>query len=196
MSAQIRLAAEGDAAQVRAIYAPFCTNSAVSFEEEAPTVEEMRRRIAAILTLYPWLVCVEDDQVLGYVYAQPYRVRAAYRWSTEVTAYIAERSRRRGVGRALYTSLIRILTLQGIYSAFAGITLPNPASVGLHEAVGFRHLGVYRRVGYKFGAWHDVGWWQLAIQPHIAHPDPPRDLPAVQGDEGWESALHAGLPLL
>jgi phosphinothricin acetyltransferase len=191
----IRLAVAEDAAQVCAIYAPFCTETAVSFEEVPPSEEEMRRRITGTLERFPWLVAEQDNEILGYVYARPYRERAAYRWTTEATAYVRDGQRRRGVGRALYTSLFQILTLQCFCTVIAGITLPNPASVGLHEAVGFRPSGVSRAVGYKHGAWHDVGWWQMPLRDLPPVPAEPHSLPLVLGVDGWDAALAAGLPL-
>src|SRR4029079_16629726 len=112
--------------------------------------------------------------------ASKHRERAAYQWSVDVSVYIHERARRQGVGRALYTSLFALLRLQGFYSAHAGISLPNRASVGLHEALVFQPVGVYRSVGYKRGAWHDVGWWQLALRERTGTPDPPRSLADAQ----------------
>ena len=131
MPPTIRLAGESDAGHVLAIYSPFCTHTAVSFEEEAPGVEEMRRRIRTVLAQHPWLVCAGGGSVLGYAYAGPHRERASYRWSADAAVYVAPDRRRRGVGRALYTSLFRLLALQGYYNAYAGVTLPNPASVAL-----------------------------------------------------------------
>jgi L-amino acid N-acyltransferase YncA len=196
MSCKIRLARTDDDAGVHAIYAPFCEHTVVSFETEAPSVEEMAGRIARTLQFHPWLVCEEGGRVLGYAYATSHRQRAAYRWSVEVSAYVADGHRRRGLGRAMYTSLFRVLELQGFCNAYAGVTLPNPASVGLHEAMGFVPVGVYRRVGYKFGAWHDVGWWQLALLPHPPHPAEPRPVGEVAGGPTWEAALAAGQALL
>jgi phosphinothricin acetyltransferase len=145
---------------------------------------------------FPWLVCDRGGQVLGYVYGSTHRPRAAYRWSVEVTAYIRDGQRRNGIGRGLYTSLFRLLALQGFYNAYAGITLPNPASVGLHEALGFQAIGVYEAIGFKRGNWHDVGWWQLELQPRSASPAEPRDLHQVRAAKEWGAALAAGLPLL
>src|SRR5262249_41596064 len=133
----IRLATSDDAAQVAAIYAPFCTDTAISFETVAPSAEEMAQRIRNIIERFPWLVLDDDGRIAGYVYASPHRERAAYRWSVDVTAYVAGEFRRSGVGRALYTALFQILAAQGYIKAYAGVTLPNPGSVGLHEAVGF-----------------------------------------------------------
>jgi len=192
----IRLAEEGDAAQIAAIYAPVVRDTIISFEAEPPTAEESARRVRDTVERWPWLVCERDGQVLGYAYAGAHRSRAAYQWSVDVSAYVREDARRTGVGRALYASLIAALDLQGFYNAYAGIALPNEASVGLHEAVGFRLVGVYRGVGYKRGAWHDVGWWGLALQEGAARearPSPPVALPSAMGADGWAAALESGL---
>jgi L-amino acid N-acyltransferase YncA len=193
----IRLATEDDAAQVRAIYAPFCAaDSHVSFEYEPPTVEEMGRRIAQTLERYPWLVCDEAGVVLGYVYAGLHSARAAYQWSVNVSAYVAEGRRGSGIGRGLYTSLFAILKLQGYVNAYAGATLPNPASTGLHEAMGFEPVGIYRGVGFKCGAWHDVIWLQRALGDRPTRPEPPLSLAAAMGLEGWPAAIGSGLGLI
>ena len=196
MHPSIRLATEADAAQVRDIYAPFCGDSAVSFELEPPSLDEMRRRIRDTLERFAWLVCEDGGEVRGYVYARPFRDRPAYQWSSEVTAYVRAGQRRGGVGRALYTSLFEILKLQRIAMVYAGITLPNEASVGLHEALGFRPSGVFRAAGYKIGAWHDVGFWQLELQPRSPTPEPPIAAPQLLGSPAWDAALSAGLGLL
>ncbi len=195
-SAVIRLATERDAEQIAAIYAPNVTDTIISFEFEPPTADEMRRRIEVTLQRYPWLVCERQGRVLGYAYAAAHSSRAAYQWSVDVSVYVHEEARRTGVGRALYASLFAALELQGFYNAYAGATLPNPASVGLHEAMGFRSVGVYREVGYKMGAWHDVVWWHLPLRERVADPDPPADLPSVLGSGEWDAALKRGLPLL
>jgi L-amino acid N-acyltransferase YncA len=194
--ATIRLATERDAEQIAAIYAPNVTDAVISFEYEPPSAVEMRRRIEATLQRYPWLVCECQGWVLGYAYAGAHGSRAAYQWSVDVSVYVHEDARRTGVGRALYTSLFAALILQGFYNAYAGATLPNPASVGLHESVGFRPVGVYHGVGYKLGAWHDVVWWYLPLRERVADPDPPADLPSVLGSVEWDAALTNGLPLL
>jgi L-amino acid N-acyltransferase YncA len=195
-TSSIRLATERDAEEIATIYAPNVTDTIISFESEPPTADEMRLLIEGTLERYPWLVCERRGRVLGYTYAGAHGSRAAYRWSVDVSVYVHEEARRTGVGRALYTSLFAALDLQGFYNAYAGATLPNPASVGLHESVGFRPVGVYRGVGYKLGAWHDVVWWHLPLREQVADPDPPADLPSVLGSEGWEVALASGLPLL
>lgn len=188
----IRLARSEDAAQVAAIYAPFVTGSATSFEYSTPDAAEMAARIASTLAYAPYLVQDVGGEVVGFAYASKHRDRAAYQWSVDVSVYIHERARRQGVGRALYTSLFALLRLQGFYTAHAGISLPNPASVGLHEALGFQPVGVYRSVGFKRGAWHDVGWWQLALRERTGMPDPPRSFADAQRDPEWGRALAAG----
>ena len=148
-----------------AIYRPFVTGSYVSFEERAPDGEEFARRIERGSRSYPWLVAEDDGSVIGYAYACAHRERAAYRWAADVAAYVDAHARRRGVGRALYVTLFSLLVRQGVQTVCAGVTLPNDASVGLHEALGFRPVGVYLRIGFKHGAWRDVGWWQLELVP-------------------------------
>lgn len=152
-----------DAGACAAIYAPFVAESAVSFEEVAPDAAELSARIAATQATHPWLVAESGGEVIGFAYACPHRARAAYRWSADVSAYVASGSRRAGAGRALYAELLGRLSAQGFHVACAGITLPNEASVALHESFGFEPVGVYREIGWKAGAWRDVGWWQLRL---------------------------------
>jgi len=192
----MRLAETGDAEQVRAIYAPSVTDSAISFESEVPPVSEMAERIRTTLERFPWLVCEHEGNVLGYAYAGPHERRVAYQWSVEVSVYIRADAHRRGVGRGIYRSLLSVLELQGFHRAYAGVTLPNPASVGLHEPIGFERLGVYRDVGYKFGDWHDVGWWQLSLKEKSGPPDPPTPISDVVESKAWQEAIDEGLGLL
>jgi phosphinothricin acetyltransferase len=197
MSALIRLAADTDAPAVQAIYAPYVRDTVISFELDVPTITEMRERIVRTLALMPWLVCEDSKhEVVGYVYASKHRERAAYQWSVDVTAYVHPRLHRSGVGRGLYTSLFALLRLQEFYTAYAGIALPNAASVGLHTALGFQPVGIYRGVGYKLGKWHDVSWWSLALQPLPPEPSAPRPLKDVMQHPDWQSALNAGIPLI
>jgi L-amino acid N-acyltransferase YncA len=192
-----RLATEADADQIRRIYAPFCQeDSPISFEYETPSLEEIKRRIARTLERLPWLVCDEGGEVLGYVYAGIHSDRAAYGWSANVSAYIAVGRRGSGLGRALYTSLFALLNLQRYVNIYAGITLPNPASVGLHEAMGFKPVGVYHKVGFKCGAWQDVGWWQRPLGDRPDRPAPTLTLAEARVLPGWRPALEAGLALL
>src|SRR5512142_1544352 len=162
----IRIARSEDAEGMLAIYAPIVSETTISFEMEPPTVEEMRRRIETTLAKLPWLVWEADGRIMGYAYASRHRERAAYQWSVDVSVYVAEEARGRGLGRRLYAPLLGMLEDLGYYSALAGIALPNPASVGLHEAMGFKPIGVYRNIGYKSGAWRDVGWWQRQLREY------------------------------
>lgn len=175
----IRVASEQDAQAVAAIYAPIVRDTTISFEIEPPTREEMARRIIKTLKTHPWLVAEREGQVIGYAYAGTHRERAAYRWSVDVSAYVAERARRSGVARALYERLIAILKAQGFHSAYAGIALPNDASVGLHQAVGFKPIGVYKDVGFKHGQWRDTGWWHLQLSRDTGAPPEPILFPAL-----------------
>lgn len=164
----VRAATAADAAAIAAVYRPYVTDTVISFETDPPDAGEMARRMATE-PLLPWLVAERDGDVTGYAYASAHRTRAAYRWGADVSVYLRADERGRGTGRALYSRLFELLRDLGYLAAYAGITLPNPASVGLHESMGFRPVGVYRSVGYKLGGWHDVGWWQLAL----ADPMPP-----------------------
>ena len=133
------------------------TDSAISFETEPPTAAQMAERIGAA---HVWLVAERDGKVVGYAYGGAHRPRGAYRWSTEVSAYVDRSAQRAGIGRRLYTELFARLEAGGFRLLVAGITLPNDASVGIHEAMGFRPVGVYHNVGWKAGRWWDVGWWE------------------------------------
>jgi phosphinothricin acetyltransferase len=196
MASIIRLATANDAEQIQAIYAPNVIYTAISFELEPPTVDDMRQRIVRTIQRWPWLVCEHAGEVLGYAYASEHRARAAYQWSVDVSVYVHAQVHRAGIGRALYSSLFKLLALQGFYNAYAGITLPNPGSVGLHESLGFHPIGVYRGVGYKLGAWHDVGWWELTLQAHTVPPEPLKDFRTLRTSPAWEETLTAGLSLL
>ena len=155
---------ERDAAACLAIYGPFIRDTVISFEEVLPSVEQFAERIRAAQQAHAWLVFEDDGEVVGYAYATQHRSRAAYRWATDVTIYVAQSHHRRGIARRLYEALFDRLRAQGYQVACAGVTLPNEASVALHRALGFEPVGVYRRIGWKFGRWHDVAWWQLELE--------------------------------
>jgi len=193
MTIDIRLAGRDDASEIAAIYRPFVESTIISFETIAPEPPEMADRIAATLARYPWLVCESDGEIAGYAYATKHRERKAYQWSVDTSAYVHPRYWRRGIGGGLYRSLFALLSAQGFVNAYAGIALPNPASVGLHESAGFRPIGIYRSVGYKLGSWHDVGWWERGLQNHEAAPREPVGLAALQSRDDWQALLTAGL---
>jgi phosphinothricin acetyltransferase len=152
-----------DGAALAAIYAPYVEQSWVSFETEAPDAAEMARRIAEYGQSHAWLVAERGGQILGYAYASPHRTRAAYATSADIAIYIAKGAQGQGMGRALYTALFDRLRTKSIHAVFAGIALPNPASIALHEAIGMVPVGIYREVGWKMGGWRDVGWWQRLL---------------------------------
>jgi L-amino acid N-acyltransferase YncA len=192
MTARMELVTRVHHAALAEIYRPAVADSAASFELEPPDAAEMGRRAAAVLARTPWIVCEFEGVTVGYAYAARHRDRAAYQWSVEVSAYVRPDRQRAGVGRALYTSLFAILELQGFRSAFAGITLPNDASVGLHRALGFTPVGIFRRVGYKNGAWHDVQWLERPLAAHVTDPPMPTPLPQLLGTPELAAALAAG----
>jgi L-amino acid N-acyltransferase YncA len=171
---RIRLATPDDAASIADIYAPYCINSSITFEIEPVSAEAMAERMIKLGVKYPWLVADDNGTIAGYAYAGPHHERAAYRWSSNVSVYVDQAYQRRGIGRALYRSLFDFMRLQGFANAIAGITLPNPPSVALHESLGFKLVGVYRQIGYKLGVWGDVGWWQLVLQEQPPEPNEPR----------------------
>ena len=143
-----------------------------------PTEAEIAARMERISGTYPWLVAEHDGDTVGFACGSAHRERASYRWAADVTVYASPAAHRRGVGRALYERLLSDLARQGVHVACAGITLPNEASVGLHEALGFAAVGVYRRIGFKLGMWRDVGWWQLQLRPETDDPPAQLGLPA------------------
>lgn len=196
MAIEIRMARTSDADDISRIYRPFVESTIVSFETAPPEPAQMADRITATISRYPWLVCEWDGRMAGYAYATRHRDRKAYQWSVDTSAYVDPGYWRRGVGRGLYDSLFGILSAQGFMNAYAGIALPNPASVGLHESVGFRPVGVYRSVGYKLGAWHDVGWWERGLNEHRHSPSDPIDVTAMQARSNWNAVLNTGLSMI
>lgn len=162
-----------DAARVAEIYRPAVENNFIAFEEIAPDAAEMTRRMSALLVRLPWLVAEDESgRVIGYAYASPHRERAAYRWSVDISVYVDAARHGRGVGRSLYDALLPILRELGYVSAYAGVGLPNPASVALHEAIGMTRVGIYRRVGYKLGEWRDVAWFEMRLTEPTTDPPP------------------------
>ena len=169
----IRDASEQDSVACAAIYAPYVTDTAITFELHPPSADEMAQRIAAAQRTHAWLVLEDDGRVVGYAYGAPYKARPAYRWACEVSVYLELGRRRTGGGRALYSALADELAARGYRTLVAGMTLPNDASVGLHRAMGFEPVGTYRHVGWKHGRWHDVAWTQRMLP---AGQDPPAEL--------------------
>jgi len=193
---EIRLVSPSDATQIREIYAPIVRETATSFEYDVPTVGEIAGRITKTLQQYPWIVCEIDGKVAGYTYGSSFRSRTAYQWTTEVTAYIHPKFHRRGIGRGLYTSLFAILRKQGYFNAISVITLPNDASVGLHESLGFEKIGVFMNMGYKHEDWHHTGWWQLELCPMQVNPSPPLAISQLAQQSNFPDLLKTGQHLI
>lgn len=169
-----RVATPDDSKAILEIYAPFCqANSPVSFETSVPSIAEMQKRIEETLKTYPWLVFEDNNTVMGYAYADQHRSRAAYAWDVEVSIYLHEKVRGKGYGKKLYKSLFDGLRTLGYFNAYAGIGLPNESSIELHKSMGFSLIGVFSNVGYKGGAWRDVAWFGLRLQPYALNPPPP-----------------------
>jgi L-amino acid N-acyltransferase YncA len=173
---KVRAATEEDAAACAAIYVPYVTDTAITFETEPPTVAQMAERITAAERSHAWLVLddLDDGRAVGYAYAGQFKARPAYRWSCEVSIYLEIGRRRTGAGRALYEALFRRLAERGYRTAIAGMSLPNEASAGLHSALGFEPVGTYRRIGWKHGRWHDVAWMQRTLSEAGDPPAEPR----------------------
>jgi phosphinothricin acetyltransferase len=182
MDGRLRLATPADAPAVRRIYAPYVEETAITFATAVPSHATLETKISNCLPQYPWLVCERDGQVCGYAYAGPLRERDAYQWTVELSVYVAERAQRGGVGRRLYGALLDLLTAQGYASAYGVVTLPNPASVAFHEAFGFEQVGHFDDVGFKQGAWHDVGWWRTRLDDPAA-PDPPGPVDEIPAEQ-------------
>lgn len=195
MTTRIRLATPRDASFIAEIYRPSVVRSAISFELEPPDPAEMAKRIDAVLPSLPWIVCETAHGISGYAYATKYRERPAYRWSVEVSAYVRTEGHRGGIGKALYTSLFAVLVLQGFRNAYAAIALPNAASIGLHNKMGFTSIGVFHCVGYKGGSWHDVEWLELPLAPHVPEPHDPIPLSSLS-TSAVDSALATGVSLI
>lgn len=197
---RIRLASRHDAAALREIYRPAVEHNAISFEEEVPTVAELAARMERIQTSWPWLVAEDRARVVGFAYAQPFRERSAFRFSLECAVYVDAGAQRRGVGRALYAALLRLAQAQGARTLFAAITLPNPASVALHEALGFQRAGTWPNCGYKHASWWDVGLWAREAGSVATEPPCWRSISSFSSAELAEcgiyvdSAAQRGLP--
>lgn len=168
----IRFARPEDGPSLLEIYAPYVTDSAVTFEYAVPSEEEFTRRVRDISAEYPYLVCGAGETILGYAYAHPLRERAAYRWSAELSVYLRRDRSLRGAGRALYAALIALLRLQNVRTVYGCVTAPNPESQRLHALFGFRDAGVWRSAGYKRGEWHDVLWFDREIGNRAVPPAP------------------------
>lgn len=166
MNLTIRPVSEMDVATILNIYAPYITDTVITFETEVPTIEDFTERILNIKEEYPYLVCEVEGKVVGYAYASKHRARSAYKYSVDISVYVEKSYHRKGIGKALYTELFRQLTDYDVYNAYAGITYPNEKSIGLHKTFGFKEVGIYHNVGYKDGRWLDVIWLEKQLKEY------------------------------
>lgn len=185
----IRLIEPGDHQAVLDVYAPYVEHTATSFEYEVPAIEAFASRIEHVVSFYPWLVALVGGQVAGYAYAQGHRSREAYQWSAEASVYVGQRYHRMAIGKRLYLTLFHILQLQGIVQVYAGITLPNTPSETFHRALGFKPVGIYQKVGYKMGEWHDVQWFALSLKDPVAEPAAPLSIDEVSALPAFRDIL-------
>ncbi len=170
-SIRIRLATVEDAGAILDIYKVYIENTRVTFEIEVPTVEAFRERMVRIMESFPWIVCEIDGKIVGYAYGSRHGERAAYRWSADLSVYVHEDYHRYGLGTALYTALLELLRKQGYYTAYAGVSTPNPKSEAFHTAFGFRNLGEFKNAGYKLGGWCGVSWYELVLNEYVDEPE-------------------------
>ena len=191
---KVRAAQVEDGAAVAGIYGPYVRDTAVSFEADVPTAAVMAERISTTLLTHPWLVAERDGIVVGFTYAGKHSQRAAYRWTVDVTVYVSGDERRTGVGRQLYGALLATLRMQGFRSAFSEIVLPNAGSERLHEAMGFKHLGVHKDIGHKLGQWQDIGYWRLGLSEGSAPPEEPVPFTVFRQTPEFSKALGHILP--
>lgn len=197
MTTIIQMARPDDASEMLSIYTPIVEKTAISFELTPPDLAEFTQRVEKTLDQYPWLVCVIDGYIAGYAYASAHRSRGAYGWSAEASVYVSPDYRGRGAARGLYHTLFECLTLQGYHNVYAGLMVPNPPSEALHQALGFTYVGVFQRIGYKFGRWHDVAWYHLRLQPDAnGLPKSPCSIQSLINQKAFATALQAGQTLL
>lgn len=178
-----------DMSGLLAVYAPYVLHTAITFDYEVPSLEEFTHKLDTITAQYPCLVCVQGEEVVGYAYASTYRVKAAYQWSPESTIYLAEGVHRKGIARILYQALFDILHLQGFINVYAGVTIPNAKSEGLHRTLGFEEIGIFEKIGYKHDKWHDLKWFQLILSEHAHNPQPPADIQTTQASPAFKAIL-------
>ena len=173
---EVRLASKEDAAEILEIYAPYILNTTVSFETQLPSIEQFQQRIENCLKTYPWIVAVLNGRVAGYAYASKHREREAYQWTCECSVYMHNDFRGKAIAKLLYELLFQILKQQQFRNVYAGITMPNDASIRFHEKCGFEKFAYYENIGFKFSSWHSVGWWKLQINDYDQQLPPPLKL--------------------
>ena len=185
----IRLATAEDAAGILQVYAPYITDTTITFECKIPSEEEFRSRVKSTLQKYPWLVCETDGHIIGYAYAAAFNEREAYNWSVTCSVYVDPRYHRQKIGQALYTALFELLKLQGFYNVYAIVTVPNVKSESLHEAFGFEAIGVFARIGFKFDHWLDIKWYGLKLNQQPDSPQPPKPIGEIAATDQFRQVL-------
>ena len=185
----IRLVKEADYAGMLEVYKPNVLNTAITFEYEVPSIEEYAKRINNIVTHYPCLVCEQNGVIAGFAYAGLFRVKDAYQWSTESTIYVSENFQKKGIARALYDALLSVLELQGFVNVYGAVTIPNPASERLHSSVGFAEIGLFEKIGFKHGKWHDLKWYEMYLVEHPKNPVPPVSINYIKETVGFLDIL-------
>lgn len=186
---EIRLINESDAQATLAIYKPYVLNTIITFEHEVPTLAEYLQRIKTNTAEYPWLVCLYNNNIIGYAYASKHRSKAAYQWSPESTVYMSPAFHRKGIARMLYETLFSLLRLQGYFNVYAGVSLPNEKSIGFHKALGFSEIGIFKKAGYKLGNWHDTHWFQLHLSEHILDPPNPKTISEIKESNAFQNIM-------
>lgn len=176
MTFTFRFAEERDAAALLAIYAPYVVGTSITFEYTVPSLEEFAGRVSAVTQRLPWIVCESGGEIVGYAYAAPYQTRAAFQWDAEISVYLKENFKRRGIARALYRAIKLLLTAQGYYNLYALIAYPNDESIGFHKSQGFQFVGIYPMTGYKLNDWHDLAAMELPLQDSFRVPEPTKAL--------------------
>ncbi len=189
-SFKIRLIEEADIPAALEVYRPYVLHTAITFEYEVPTLEEFTHKVYTITEDYPWLICEYDGAIAGYVYGSKHRARTAYQWSPEATVYMNERFHGLGLAKVMYHALFDLLRLQGYVNVYAGVGIPNAKSEAFHLSCGFEELGVFKRVGYKLGAWHDTRWFQMHLAEHTIDPPWPRKIADVVGTTAFNVILE------
>ncbi|MGV3508047.1 MAG: GNAT family N-acetyltransferase [Sphingobacteriaceae bacterium] len=187
----IRLITEDDARDALNIYKPYVQNTIISFEYEAPEIDEYTQRIKLYTADYPWLVCLQDQKIIGYAYAGKYGQRKAYQWSVESSIYLYPEAQGKGIAKVLYETLFSMLRLQGYFNVYAAISVPNEASLNFHKALGFKMIGAFEKAGYKMGNWHDVHWLQLQLIEHLHDPPEPRKIGEIVRGIQFQDIMQA-----
>jgi len=178
---KFQLITPNDAQAALDIYAYYVNNTSITFETVVPSLEEFGKRIDDVSKNYPWLVCLQDGKMVAYAFAKIHRPTGAYLWSPEVTIYVANDFQGKGIGRKLYEALFAILKLQGFYTVFAGVVVPNPKSIGLHKALGFEEIGLFKNIGFKLGSWHSAQWFQKSLDQTELIPKQPKSILEISG---------------